>query len=259
MSSFTGRWPRLPCLFLLTCLWLCQYSTGVRWMLAQWQCVSMLLRSDEDLQRCDLGGSECAMLASWVLSVASMAHSHGPTYMTRCGRLASRLNAQTLWIIHKEMQCAIPSCDSVFVVVVIRPRIRHSLHSHQRGTHPRAVPSITHVPVWTHANSVQSSLALSCSNCGVYASSSRTTLSVSHNHSLSVTPTITTPLACLSPPSVVRAQEWSRSGSFMQKPKQGWLHDDDSLSQGDGVYYPVKVHITCIRVVVRCSESAQTY
>lgn len=135
----------------------------------------------------------------------------------------------------------------VVVVIIVPEYVTH--FTPIRTTDPRLVDSLTHVLEWTHASSLQSSLALSCSNGGVYASSSRTTHSFSHNHSLSVTPTITTPLVCLSPPSVVRAQEWSRSGSFMQKPKQGWLHDDDSLSQGDGVYYPVKVHITCIRVV----------
>eukprot|EP00035_Acanthoeca_spectabilis_P020852 m.434912 g.434912 ORF g.434912 m.434912 type:complete len:448 (+) comp17784_c0_seq1:130-1473(+) len=35
-------------------------------------------------------------------------------------------------------------------------------------------------------------------------------------------------------------KEWSRSGSFMKKPAEGWLHADSSLSSGDGVYYPVK-------------------
>lgn len=36
-------------------------------------------------------------------------------------------------------------------------------------------------------------------------------------------------------------KEWARNGSFMKKPMSGWLHEDDALSHGDGVYYPVKV------------------
>eukprot|EP00047_Mylnosiga_fluctuans_P002114 m.223237 g.223237 ORF g.223237 m.223237 type:complete len:461 (-) comp10897_c0_seq1:59-1441(-) len=35
-------------------------------------------------------------------------------------------------------------------------------------------------------------------------------------------------------------KEWARNGSFMKKPTSGWLHDDAALSNGDGVYYPVK-------------------
>lgn len=35
-------------------------------------------------------------------------------------------------------------------------------------------------------------------------------------------------------------KEWARNGSFMKKPTSGWLHDDQALSVGDGVYYPVK-------------------
>lgn len=35
-------------------------------------------------------------------------------------------------------------------------------------------------------------------------------------------------------------KEWARNGSFMKKPATGWLHDDAALSNGDGVYYPVK-------------------
>eukprot|EP00042_Codosiga_hollandica_P019230 m.58792 g.58792 ORF g.58792 m.58792 type:complete len:489 (-) comp49194_c0_seq1:121-1587(-) len=36
------------------------------------------------------------------------------------------------------------------------------------------------------------------------------------------------------------AREWARNGSFMKKPSSGWLHDDQALMNGDGVYYPVK-------------------
>lgn len=36
------------------------------------------------------------------------------------------------------------------------------------------------------------------------------------------------------------AKEWSRSGSFMKKPASGWLHADESLTLGDGMFYPVK-------------------
>ncbi len=38
-----------------------------------------------------------------------------------------------------------------------------------------------------------------------------------------------------------QVKEWARNGSFMKKPEKGWLHDDAALSNGDGVYYPVKV------------------
>ena len=41
--------------------------------------------------------------------------------------------------------------------------------------------------------------------------------------------------------SEAQVKEWARNGSFMKKPSTGWLHDDASLSNGDGVYYPVKV------------------
>eukprot|EP00038_Savillea_parva_P006611 m.164778 g.164778 ORF g.164778 m.164778 type:complete len:439 (-) comp12470_c0_seq1:158-1474(-) len=35
-------------------------------------------------------------------------------------------------------------------------------------------------------------------------------------------------------------KEWSRKGSFMQKPVDGWLHPESHLTSGDGMYYPVK-------------------
>eukprot|EP00039_Didymoeca_costata_P025483 m.13520 g.13520 ORF g.13520 m.13520 type:complete len:432 (+) comp4871_c0_seq1:98-1393(+) len=44
------------------------------------------------------------------------------------------------------------------------------------------------------------------------------------------------------------SKDWSRSGSFMQKPATGWLHDDKELSMGDGVYYPVK-YVGSIRMI----------
>ncbi len=40
-------------------------------------------------------------------------------------------------------------------------------------------------------------------------------------------------------------KEWARNGSFMKKPATGWLHDDTALTNGDGVYYPVKVCVVC--------------
>ncbi len=45
-------------------------------------------------------------------------------------------------------------------------------------------------------------------------------------------------------------KEWARNGSFMKKPATGWLHDDAALTNGDGVYYPVKVCAMCVCVCV---------
>lgn len=45
-------------------------------------------------------------------------------------------------------------------------------------------------------------------------------------------------------------KEWARNGSFMKKPSSGWLHDDDSLKYGDGIYYPVVVSANQQRVCV---------
>ncbi|EDQ87487.1 uncharacterized protein MONBRDRAFT_33313 [Monosiga brevicollis MX1] len=35
-------------------------------------------------------------------------------------------------------------------------------------------------------------------------------------------------------------KEWNRSGSFMQRPANGWIHHDAALSTPDGIVYPVK-------------------
>ncbi|XP_064649487.1 SHC-transforming protein 2-like [Lineus longissimus] len=42
-------------------------------------------------------------------------------------------------------------------------------------------------------------------------------------------------------------QDWSRSGSFMSKPPRGWLHPDEHLSRGAGVYYGVR-YIGCMGI-----------
>lgn len=42
--------------------------------------------------------------------------------------------------------------------------------------------------------------------------------------------------------SEAEVKEWARNGSFMKKPSSGWLHDDDAIEMGAGVFYPVKVY-----------------
>lgn len=39
--------------------------------------------------------------------------------------------------------------------------------------------------------------------------------------------------------------EWTKTGSFVHKPSRGWLHSEDSLSDG-GVSYAVKVSFSSL-------------
>lgn len=48
------------------------------------------------------------------------------------------------------------------------------------------------------------------------------------------------PSSPLSPLFFLFLKKWARSGSFMEKPSTGWLHDDSNIINGDGVFYAVK-------------------
>ncbi|XP_062517352.1 SHC-transforming protein 1-like [Corticium candelabrum] len=45
-----------------------------------------------------------------------------------------------------------------------------------------------------------------------------------------------------------RDQDWSKGGSFMKKPKDGWLHADHVLTDGGGVCYMVR-YVGCVAVL----------
>ena len=38
-------------------------------------------------------------------------------------------------------------------------------------------------------------------------------------------------------------QDWSTSGSFINKPAKGWLHPDEQLKESAGICYGVRVSI----------------
>ena len=45
---------------------------------------------------------------------------------------------------------------------------------------------------------------------------------------------------------VTTNSEWSRTGSFMNKPEVGWIHPDGQLSADAGICYGVRVNKTQI-------------
>ena len=53
--------------------------------------------------------------------------------------------------------------------------------------------------------------------------------------------------------SSIKAETLVRKGNFMTKPDKGWLHIDELLSAGNGIYYCFPV-----RVCVRACECAHS-